>query len=346
MDGTGLRTALKRLGLSEKEVEAYLATIECSEITMSVLADEADVSVRHVYKVAEQLEQRGLVVVNDHITPTTLQAIPPSEAISQLKGNLSAIESELNSRFEEHPFESKTEVFKSKPTLFKRFQESISKAENEILLSVPVEAMPGIADDLQEALDRGVLILLLVTNTETSVSRVGTIASVMRTTKGDFPAMMSVDRRDGFFSPTDMFRRTSPSRQGIYLQQDQFVPILISAFLGNYWGAGREAYISRPSDLPREYTSFCHAMLDATCNLRRTTELHAEIKARPVSGGDGFETIDGRVVDTEQSIIDPPSNSRAIKNTLFLETDDVVVSIGGPGAFLEDFEAKRVRLTQ
>lgn len=345
MDGRDLRTALKRFGLSEKEVAAYLTSIGHGKIKMSDLADEADISVRHAYKVADQLEQRGLIVVNDHSTPTTLNAIHPSEAISQLKENLSTIESELNTRFEEASFESKTEVYKSKPTLFKRLRESISKAENEILVSLPVEAVPDIADDLRRALDRGVFILLLVTNTKTAVSGDSTIASVMRISEGDFPAMMCVDRRDGIFSPPDLLRHAYSSKQGISLQQNSFIPILISAFLGNFWGAGYEAYISRPNDLPQEYTTFCHAIVDAACKLRQNTELYAEIKARAVSAADGFETIRGQVTNVQQSIIAPESSSRAIKNTLFIESEDTVVSIGGPGAFMEDFEAKMIRLS-
>lgn len=346
MEDKDLRTALKRLGLSEKEVAAYLVTIDHDEIKVGDLASEADISVRHAYEVAKQLEHRGLIIVNDYITPTMLQPIPPSEAISQLKNNLSTIESKLNTRFEEHSSTTKAEIFKTKSALLKRIRENISEANDEILLSIPAKAVPEIADNLRDALNRGVFILLLVTNTETTVSGVGTVASVMRLCQKDFPAILSVDRDDGFFSSPDMFRHTNSSKQGVCLRHEQFIPILISAFLGNFWNAGHEAYINRPRTLPQEYTTFCHAILDSSCNLRQNTKIHAEIKGRFVSGSSEIETIEGQVVDTEQSIIDPTSSSQAIKNTLFLKTNGDVVSVGGPGAFLEDFEAKVIRLTR
>lgn len=344
MNDINLKAALEQFGFSEKEVATYLVIINHGEIKVSSLAEEADVSVRYAYNVAEQLEQRGLVMVDDYATPTMIRAVSPSESVSKLKNRLTVIESELNARFEDSLFDHQVEVLKSQSTLFKRIRKNIRTADKEIILSIPAEAVPDIAGDLRSALDRGVFILLLVTGVETIDSKTDRIASVLRTWNEDAPALMAVDSWNGLFSPPDMFQRIHSHKQGVQLQHHQLIPILISAFLGNYWRCGSEVYIRQPNDPPHEYAGFRHAVFDTTCLLKRDVDLHTEIKVRSTSDTDGFKTIQGRIVETRQSLISPPSSTLPIENTLFVTIDGDVHSIGGQGAFLEDYEAKRVRL--
>ncbi|WP_330633338.1 TrmB family transcriptional regulator [Halocatena halophila] len=345
MNDIDLEMALERFGFSEKEVATYLVIINHGQIKVSALAKKADISVRYAYNVAERLERRGLVMVNDYVTPTMIRAVSPSDSISQLKDELSTIESELDSRFEENRFEHQVEVLKTQSTLFKRIRENIRTADKEIILSIPARSVSDFADDLRGALDRGVFIVLLVTGSETMVSEIDTIASIVRTWDEDAPVLMAVDSWKGIISPPDMFRRINSHKHGIRLREYQLTPILISAFLGNYWRCGSEVYLTRSMELPHEYTAWRHAVFDATCLLKQEATLHAEIKVRSVSAATGFETVAGRVVETRQAIIDPSSGTLPIENTLFIAIDGDVYSVGGPGAFLEEYEAKMIRLT-
>jgi sugar-specific transcriptional regulator TrmB len=347
MNDEKLQHTLKQLGFSEKEITVYLVSLKHGCIKVSDLAEEADVSVRYVYNVTKELEQRGLIVIEDHITPTTIRPISPKESISHLMDELSTVESELNTRFEKNQYEPDIEVLKSRSTLLNRIQEKIRNAKSEIHLSVPVEALPDIVDDLKDAINRDVFILLLVTHaaTDTAALDYDSIASVVRATKEDFPPLMTVDNIDGLFSPPEMFRGVHSHSQCIRIQQRQLIPILVSAFLGNYWRAGREIHKVHSSEIPRKYTAFRHAVYDATCHLNNGREFYAELKVRPLSNGSGVETITGPVVNTEQSLIEPLSSSLYIVNSVHVEVDGEIVTVGGRGSFIEDFEAKVVRLT-
>lgn len=345
MNDPELKAALERFGFSEKEVAAYLTIINHGEIKTRDLAEKAGVSVRYAYNVSERLEEQGLVIVDDYVTPTMIRAVSPSESISDLKDDLSTIESELDTRFEENQFEHQVEVLKTQSTLFKRIRENIRMAETEIVLSIPVKAVPDIADELRDAHDRGVFTLLLLTGVETSVSIGKTIASAVCRWDEDAPTIMAIDGWKGLLSPADIFHNPNSHKNTIYVQENQLIPVFLEAFLGYYWRCGSEVYLSQPNRLPHEYTGFRHAVFDATCLLKRGVNLHAEIKVRPTSTAGGFETISGGVVGTRQSIIEPPSSTLPIENTLLMTINNDVHSIGGQGAFLEEYEAKMVRLT-
>ncbi|MCU4718561.1 TrmB family transcriptional regulator sugar-binding domain-containing protein [Halapricum hydrolyticum] len=50
------------------------------------------------------------------------------------------------------------------------------------------------------------------------------------------------------------------------------------------------------------------------------------------------------VVDVRQSLIEPRDSSFGFENTLFVEFEEGVRTVGGEDAFLEDYEAARVTL--
>ncbi len=344
MNDSDLEAILGRFGFSAKEVATYLVVIDHGEIQISSLAEKAEVSVRYAYNVSERLEEQGLVLVDNYITPTVVRAVSPSESIADLKDDLSMVESELNTRFVENQFEHQVEVLKTQSTLFKRIRETIRTAETEIILSIPAQAVPDIAAELRNALDRGVFILLLLTGSQTAVTTEATIASVVCTWDENVPTVMAVDGWKGLLSPGETIHKSHSHKISIYIHEYHLIPTFIEAFLGYYWRCGAEISLTRPHDLPHEYTSFRHAVFDGTCLLKQGVDLHAEIKVRSTATSSGFETIRGQVVETRQSIIEPRSSSLPIENTLLVQIGDDIHSIGGPGAFIEEYEAKLVRL--
>jgi len=65
----------------------------------------------------------------------------------------------------------------------------------------------------------------------------------------------------------------------------------------------------------------------------------ATISPSPSSGRAGV-----LVVETRQGLIEPQSNEFPIEHSLVVEHDGGTHSIGGPGSFLETFEAQEVTL--
>jgi len=206
MDDSTLAARLTQLGLSEKEIDTYLSILENGEAKASEVADDTGVSKRYVYSISESLEDRGFVEVNDHVVPTTIRARPPSEVISSLTDQLEEMESALDSRFSDTKRRAQQfDVIKSRVTVVKRLAEYVADADREIMLSVPEEHLPELADELSAAVDRGVLVMLVV-NGVSDLDRVDAdgLASVARAWDREMPIMLTVD---GQLSPS--FRNSS-----------------------------------------------------------------------------------------------------------------------------------------
>lgn len=347
MDDSTLRDRLTRLGLSEKEVDTYLSILRNGEATASEIADDTGVSKRYVYSISESLGDRGFVDVNDHVVPTTIRARPPAEVVDSLTDELEEMGGALESRYstaERKP--QQFDVIKSRATVVKRITEYITDAEREIILSVPQQYLPEVTDELTAAVDRGVLVLVVVSDAEGMESEdVTGWASVARTWDHAMPIMLAADARYGLVSPAEMVTRTTTDQRAITLVQEQIVPILSGSFLGNYWPLASEVYVTAPASLPATYRDFRHAVLQATLRLRAGDEVRVSAPIRPVRAADDLGRIDGTVVETRQGLTEPRTNASPIEQTLVVDVGDRTVTLGGSGSFIEDFETEEVTLS-
>ncbi|MFC6726295.1 TrmB family transcriptional regulator, partial [Halobium palmae] len=171
MDDPALGDLLRQFGLSEKEIDTYLVLLEHGEAKASTIADDAGVSKRYVYSVSEQLEERGFVSVNDHAVPTTIRANPPEEVVGTLLEEVERMRPALEERYSQAPQPAEEfEVIKSRVTVLKRVSELIDEAEGEVILSIPFGQLGEVAEALRAAVDRGVLVLLVVTGVDPDAS--------------------------------------------------------------------------------------------------------------------------------------------------------------------------------
>jgi sugar-specific transcriptional regulator TrmB len=347
MDDSTLAARLEQLGLSEKEVDTYLSILRTGEAKASEIADDTGVSKRYVYSISESLEERGFVDVDDHVVPTTIRARPPQEVIDSLTDQLTEMESALEDRFADTEREPQQfDVIKSRVTVVKRLSEYIANAESEIMLSVPQQHLSEIASELSAAVDRGVLVMLVVNSADRlDAADVAGKASVARAWKQEMPIMLTVDGQYGLVAPADMVIRTNSDQRAIAFVQQQIVPILSGSFLGNYWPMATEIHVGEPRDLPATYRSFRHLVLQATLRLRADEDVAITADVQPVQATDDPGTIECRIVDTRQGMVEPQTNAYPIEHTLVVELGDETATIGGPGSFLEDYEAGEARLS-
>lgn len=344
MDERTLADLLHRFGLSDKEVDTYLTLLEHGEAKASTIADAAGVSKRYVYSVSEALEERGLVEVNDHVVPTTIRAVPPDDVIRRLRSDVESMKPGLEERYAEtEPTAEQFEVVKSRVTVLKRIRGLIDAADSEVTLSVPLEHLEEVETELREAVDRGVLVLLIVTG-ENDLPDLEGIASAVRVWREPMPTMVTVDQAVGAVAPAEMLLRSNSDRQAIVFAQEQLGPVLVGSFFGNYWPAAEEAAVADPATLPTSYENFRHTVFEATLHLRTDTSLHAAVEGRYTD--DGPVSIEGRVVDTRQGMVAPANNEFPVQHSLVVDTEDGEVTVGGPGAFVEDVEAERVTLSR
>jgi sugar-specific transcriptional regulator TrmB len=346
MNDVSLQQLLQRFGFSDKEVDTYLTILEHGETKASTIAEEANVSKRYVYSVAETLSDRGFVEVNDHIVPTTIKANPPESVVDALADDLKAMEPALESRFSQTaPRSESFEVIKSRVTVLKRISELLNRSEEEVTLAIPHRLLDEAADELRDAVERDVLVLLLVTgvNPDDDLDMNG-LASVVRAWEQPMPTILTVDREMGLIAPPAMLSQPNSSTQAIVFAQEQLGPVIVGSFLGNYFPMATEIHTTEPVTLPATYYDFRHAVLQAMLHTRAGTTVHAHVTGRPLYDEGGSTELDGVIVEVRQSLLDPTSSSFPVENTLIIETTEGTYSTGGEGAFVEDFEVSEVEL--
>jgi sugar-specific transcriptional regulator TrmB len=351
MDDRTLNDLLRRFGLSDKEIDTYLSLLEHGEAKASTVADAAGVSKRYVYSVSESLEDRGFVEVNDHVVPTTIRANPPDEVINRLRSDVDAIRPGLEERFSRVERRAEQfEVIKSRVTVIKRIRSLLDDAESEVTLSITAGHLPEIRESLAAAVDRGVLVLLVVSDAEDALAdgdldarSLRGVASVVRTWSEAMPTLLTVDSAAGVVAPPELLRRSDTDRQAIHFSQEQLAPVIVGSFLGNYWPAASEVATAEPAPLPAEYANFRHTVFQVTLRLRAGETPRVTVGGRSTASDESVELV-GRVIEAKQGMVEPTNNEFPVQHSLVVETADGTVTVGGKGAFVEDVEADLVRI--
>lgn len=341
-DDLALKDELSTFGLSETEIDTYLALLRRGEATTNTVSEDADVTQRAVYSIAERLENRGLVRVNDHASPTTIRALPPREAMANLTDRLESITPLLEDRFNEtQPQAPQIQMIKSRETVLKRVKNAISQAENEIILAIPEHIYSEIKSELRAAVNRDVLVFLLLGDMqkfEGDENHFSGFADVVHYWGESVPVLYTVDSQSAMIGSADIVSGTYNDEDAVEVSQTRLTGTVLGTYLGTYWPASTELYITDPYELPRTFDWFRQAALHATLHHQTGTELWANVKTNS-----GVE-ISGRVTQIRQAFVEPATNDFSLETSLRIETTEGEVSVGGPETFLEDYEAESVTL--
>lgn len=347
-----LADQLKQFGLTEKEIETYLVLLENGETIVSTISEQAGVSKRHVYNTASRLEERNLVEINDFVTPARLRPIPPDQVKQRFSHDVNQLHKSLEERFSPSELNlRRIEVLKSRSTLLKWIRQILTAATSRIAIALPSSLLQELRTELVDAVDRGVLVLVLLTNeTEETVSdrtnALEGVAHAVRISRREMAIQLAVDHSYGLLAPLGILSNNSDNRsKAIALGDHQLEPVILSAFNGNEWPFSNEIYVREPDDLPKSYTTHRLAVLQAALYDQDDVDLFAKVKAYDMTGTEDYnQTFDfeGEVINVVQRIVEPTVNLPLA--TLELDTGDDIVSIGGPRCTYEDYEAIRTRL--
>ncbi|MFC7202757.1 TrmB family transcriptional regulator [Haloferax namakaokahaiae] len=349
-DGAELRRELGDFGFSEKEVEVYLALLSLGEATTSTISEEADVSQQAVYTITDRLEDRGLVRVNDHASPKTIRAVPPEESMAALSSRIDSITPALTDRFNDtKPQTPELKMVKSQETAIRRLREAISKAQREIIVAIPEDIYPEIKSELEAAAERDLLIFLLVQdveNVEEAAERYVGVADVVRCWSENILFMFATDtqstkptaHQSALVGDALLVSGTHDTGDGVAVSERHLAGSIHGMFFSAYWPAGEEIFITDLAPLPATYDWFRQAVFQAMLHKKAGTDLWADVETT-----DG-ETISGKVTRVCQALVEPSTNEYTLQTSLYLETDDGEVSVGGQNAILEDYEARTVTL--
>lgn len=334
---------LSAIGLSETEIDTYLALLDRGEATVSTVAEDADITQQAVYNITERLEDRGLVRVNDHASPKTIRAVPPEEAMATLTDQIESITPLLNDRFTEtEPQTPEIQMVKSRETVLRRLKSAVSEAQKEVVIAIPESVYPEVKTELQCAVDRDALVLLLLGDVESfeeeDGSRFSGFADVVHYWDESVPFQYVVDDRLAMIGSADVFSGTHDHGDAVEVSQSRLTGTVLGTYLGTYWPASTELFVTEPYELPRTFDWFRQAALHATLHDMDGTDLWAEIET--VEG----ETISGGVTQIRQGMVEPATNKFFLETSLIIETDEGEVSVGGPDSFIEDYEGQSVTL--
>lgn len=337
---------LTRVGLSEKEARAYLTILRNGSTTIRVVSEEADISKSYAYDIVGKLEARDLIEIDDHTQPTRLRALPPAEGIENLTAQLQSVEAELDALFDSESVEQQQfSVIKSRQTILTHLNALLDGAASEIVLALPASVLHRVRDSLEAARDRGVFCMLLVTEYDGDVDgeeSLANVASIVQTWRAPAPLTLTVDRSEGLVAAADAVVNSNSEEYAIYHAEEHIVSSLFDSFVANYWPMGEQVHVGTTTALPATFTSFRHAVFEATLHLLDGEEIIAEIEVRPTHSDGAFETRTGTIVDVKQSLVRPFSNEFPTQESLVVETADETFTLGGSKAFLEEFEVQQV----
>lgn len=342
-DEADLREELSVFGLSDTEIETYLALLSRGEATTRTVAEDADVTQRAVYGIAERLERRGLVRVKDHASPTTISALPPGEAMENLSRRLESITPSLEERFDDTTDQApEIQMIKSRETALKRLRTAISEAETEAFVAVPAHVYPEIESELRDAADRGVFTFLLLGEIDKSddddTRDFDGVADIVRYWDASLPFLYTVDDESAMIGDPHVLAMPHNNKEAVTVSQEHLTGSVLGMYLSAYWPASKIRYVTDPDPLPASYDWFREAVFHAFLHRQEGTDLWADIETE--SG----EEFSGMVSDVRQAFVEPASNDYTLETSLYLETDDGEVGFGGPGAFIEDYRAETVAL--
>lgn len=341
-DDSSLRENLAIIGLSDTEIDAYLALLSRGEATTGAVAEDTDVTQRAVYDIAERLGERGLVRVNNHASPTTIRALPPDDSIAAIMDQLESVQPMLESRFTETtPQTPEIQMVKSRATALRRLRTAISGAKREVALTIPEHVYSDIKAELQSAVERGVFVLLLLgdaDNLDGDGSQFAHSADVVRCWRKSLTFLYVVDDTSAMIGDPALLSGTHASNEAVVVSQRNLADSILGLHLSGYWPPGTEVFVTDPASLPRRFKWFRQALFHAMLHHQAGTDLRATIET-----ANGAE-VDGPVSQIRQAFVEPATNEFTLEASLSVETDEGEVSVGGWGSFVEDYVATSVTL--
>ncbi len=223
-------------------------------------------------------------------------------------------------------------------------RELIEAADDELLLSTSARVLRAVVDELRAARARDVLVFLLVGGDAFEPS--GPLASepaaatvVREWDDADHISVIcTADDAGGFCALEQLFERPMNEDAGVVFRHPLLRSHVFSTVVGNAWQQGYEAYVADPDPLPATYETFPRAVLNAVLHLREDRNLRAVVDGRWIDRCERA-TVAGPVCNVRQSFVSPVTSSFSVENGLHVRVDGEVVSVGGPGAFVEDVEA-------
>ncbi|MBO4247188.1 hypothetical protein IL252_05060 [Halomicrobium sp. IBSBa] len=240
-----------------------------------------------------------------------------------------------------------TEVIE-RDAILDRIRALVDGAASEVALSVPHTALPELEATLSAAVDRGLLVLVLVWDpphderSERELPSLANCSTVARRSEDIAPVFCCVDNERGLIGNGSSITGDSPDDVVGTFDFQEVAHGFYRDFVTNFWMFASEVHAADVPDLPATYDGIRQAVTNVALCLRDDVPIRCRATGHdPETGAE--RTVDGRVLNVHQRMVYPASSSLPIENSILVE-DDGRHWIGGPHAVLEDLAADRLLL--
>ncbi|MFC7078048.1 TrmB family transcriptional regulator [Haloarcula halophila] len=345
LDESDIIDTLSRIGLTEKEIQVYIEVVAAGATNATELASRTDVSQRYIYRLADNLDQLGLIEVDDHTSPKRIRARPPGDQLDDLVTDIESARDSLNDLYTStEPAGEHLEILRSREATVSRVEQIIRDAETELIAALPVGVIRQLRDTLSETYYDCTFVALLISGDPAGVYDLdyAGFAQAVRFCEYQMPAFLVADRQQGVSTTPDLFGWERSEDRAVVFNNRNIGNVYASSFFGNYWTLGEEIALAWRARLPEQYDSFLRAVYDGTI-LYRSGEPHW-ITAEVVRRSDGQEeTLSGCLSGVEQHLIEPHNSESGIENQLLLDSEDETYRLGSPTAYLTEYRTHQLR---
>ncbi|WP_254522191.1 TrmB family transcriptional regulator [Natrinema caseinilyticum] len=345
MDTKTLRRALEDAGLTGQQADAYLALLESGPAPVVEIAQRSSVSSSRIYDIVRSLEEKEFVetLERDRLHARPREPVDVLNRLRQKSEMFADAAGEIEDRWERpDPRESRISVLKRAETVLRSAADAIAESNVSVALAVTPAQLEELRPTIETAAGNGVLIQIAVYDDGTAdIPEIEGVLEI-RSCPLPGPFLGIVDRRYAFFEPNVRSDRA----YGIMIGDEILSFIMHWYFWTCLWVRNERVQFDRAQ--PPTYVSIEGFVHDAASLLHDDVTMTLQVLGRRIETGDRVD-IRGNLVRAtcggHREIPQHPSYADlAGQVTLFLETEDGIVSVGAWGASFEDIEAETIRV--
>ncbi|MFA9426469.1 TrmB family transcriptional regulator [Natronorubrum sp. A-ect3] len=354
MDSDELTETLEDAGLSPYQADAFVTLLGLGSASATDIAQASSVPDPRIYDVLRDLEDAGYIETYEQDS-LHARAHDPADVLADLRSRANRFETaaeEIEDRWSRPDLEDhKVSIVKRLDTVLAQADELIRAATNQVQIGLTPSQFRDLSDALETATENGVdvkVCLFPQTGAEPelpSTDELSRACTEARYRDIPSPFLALIDRSWTCFSP----HGGSTNEYGVIVDDRTHAYVFNWYFQTCLWEVHETIYSARDDELPITYVDLRQCLRDVVPLLEDGRQVDATVH--------GFETDTGHEVTLHGTITDStyagvstsderetPLTQLAGEASLTLATDDGTYTVGGWGAMIEDFEARRITI--
>ncbi len=329
---------LSKLGLSPYEIRVYRTLLISNPLTPSEIVKNSGIPQPRIYDILNSLSSKGLI----EVTPgkkKIYRSLPISETLGKQVKLLEKFVEKLDIQIQESRVKTGVELpylwlIESNEKINERISKMISLAKTEIILSLSLDRLNLLEQDLLSAVLRGVTVAIVLSS-DTPDSKINSLSKeiVIRKDSTKRPRIAEIIIVDRTKCLIDMSTLRVGISYALYYDENQLVHILSYYFYYMIWSPSK-CIQSFTNSLVRTFSTIWLACDAINTYLHEGFTLTADLEG--IYNDNPFR-ITGNVLSTEIMA--------GLKQSFYIESAGVKYSVGGKTATIEDIRMNKLTLT-